>query len=108
MTLHLSSGLYAEFFRLSLIVGNDLNASQRAHHECVTDASTDIEASILRLLSSPFLCTHSHELRAAVYKFKRTTAMKVLMPLVHLDNTRDDTEKFLLLCLQEVSAKRKS
>ena len=57
-----------------------------------------------RLVSHPLLVRHTKEVTAAVEKFKRTVAMNILLPLLHLDSARGDIAQFLSSCLEEVCA----
>ena len=61
-----------------------------------------------RLVSHPLLVKHTNEVAAAVEEFKQTTAMNVLLPLLHLDLARGDIAQFLNSCLKEVCAREES
>ena len=104
----LMEGFSAEFLRLSRVVTEDLSKSLRHHHKWVQEGDSDLEAFMYRLVSHPLLVKHTNEVSAAVEKFKQTVAMNVLLPLLHLDSTRDDIAQFLNSHLKEVCAREES
>ena len=90
------------------MVTEDLSKSLCHHHEQVQEGASDLEAFMYRLVSHPLLVKHSNKVTAAVEKFKRTAAMNLLLPLLHLDSARGNIAKFLNSHLEEVCAKEES
>ena len=104
----LAEGFSAEFLRLSRVVTEDLTKNLHHHHEQVQEGASDLEAFLYRLVSHPLLVKNTNEVAAAVEKFKRTAAMNVLLPLLHLDLARGDIAQFLNSRLKEVCAHEES
>ena len=61
-----------------------------------------------KLASHPLLAKHSDEITAEVERFKRTAAMNLLLPLLHLDLARSDIARFMNSHLEEVCAREES
>ena len=98
----------AEFMRLQLIIGEDLNKSLIAFH-------TDLETSCEVLMSdlARTLNLHpddpvSHQVKAIIQKFQQSTSMKMDLPLMELEAAREDMEGFLWGCLCEISSQSES
>ena len=104
----LARTLMAEFTRLQLIIGEDLNKSLIAF-------CTDLETSC-EVLTSDFARTlnlHpddpvSHQVKAIIQKFQHSTSMKMGLPLMELEAAREDMEGFLQSCLHEISSQWES
>ena len=101
----LARTLMAEFTRLQLIIGEDLNKSLIAFH-------TDLETSC-EVLTSDFARTlnlHpddpvSRQVKAII---QQSTSMKMGLPLMELEAAREDMEGFLRSCLHEISSQSES
>ena len=61
-----------------------------------------------KLGSHPLLAKHSNEITAAVERFKQTANMNLLLPLLHLDSSRSNIDRFINSHLEEVCAKEES
>ena len=104
----LAHTLMAEFTRLQLIIGEDLNKSLIAFR-------TDLETSC-EVLTSDFARTlnlHpddpvSHQVKAILQKCQQSTSMKMGLPLMELEAVREDMEGFLWSCLHEISSQLES
>ena len=104
----LTRTLMAEFTRLQLIVGEDLNKSLIAFR-------TDLETSC-EVLTSDFARTlnlhpddpMSHQAKAIIQKFWQSTSMKMGLPLMELEAAREDMEGFLQSCLREIRSQSES
>ena len=94
--------------RLSRVVTEDLSKSLHNHHEWVQEGASELEAIMCKLASHPLLAKHSNEITAEVKRFKRTAAMNLLLPLLHLDSARSDIAQFINSCLEEVCAREES
>ena len=100
--------LMAEFTRLQLIIGEDLNKSLIAFH-------TDLETSC-EVLTSDFIRTlnlhpddpMSCQVKAIIQKFQQSTSVKMNLPLMELKAAREDMEGFLQSCLHEISSQSES
>ena len=97
-----------EFMRLSRVVAEDLSKSLRNHHEWVQEGASELEAFRCKLASHPLLAKHSDEITAEVKRFKRTAAMNLLLPLLHLDSARSNIARFINSHLKEVCAREES
>ena len=98
----------AEFARLQLIVEEDFTKSLIA-------LCTDLEASCEMLVSDIVrtLNLHpddpvSHQVKAALQKFQQTTSLKVNLPLMELEASRDNIEEFMWSRLREISSQTES
>ena len=98
----------AEFARLQLIVGEDFNKS-------LIVLCTDLEASFESLVSDIVrtMDLHpddpaSHQVKAALHKFQKTTSLKVALPLMELEAACEDMEEFMQSCLQEINSQTES
>ena len=104
----LACTLMAEFTRLQLIIGKDLNKSLIAFR---TDPETSCE-----VLTSDFARTlnlHpdnpvSRQVKAIIQKFQQSTSMKMGLPLMELEAAREDMEVFLQSCLHKISSQSES
>ena len=98
----------AEFTRLQLIIGEDLNKSLIAFR-------TVLEASC-KVLTSDFAQTlnlhpndpMSHQVKAIMQKFQESTSVKMNLPLMELEAAREDMEGFLWSCLRKISSQSES
>ena len=104
----LARTLMAESARLQLIMGEDLTKSLIA-------LCTDLEASCGVLMSdiARTLNLHpdnsmSHQVKATLQKFQRTTSLKVNLPLMELEAAHEDMEEFMWSRLQEISSQTES
>ena len=100
----LAHTLMAEFTRLQLIIGEDLNKSLIAFR---TDLETSCE--VLTFNFARTLNLHpddpvSHQVKAIIQKFQQSTSMKMGLPLMELEAARKDMEGFLRSCLHEISS----
>ena len=104
----LARALMAEFTRLQLIIGEDLNKSLIAF-------CTDLEASC-EVLTSDFTQTlnlhpddpMSRQVKAIIQKFQESTSVKMNLPLMELEAAREDMEEFLQSCLHKISSQLES
>ena len=104
----LARTLMAEFTRLQLIIGEDLNKSLIAFH-------TDLETSC-EVLTSDLARTFNlhpddpvfHQVKVIIQKFQQSTSMKMGLPLMELEAAREDMEGFLWSCLHKISSQSES
>ena len=104
----LAHTLMAEFARLQLIIGEDLNKSLIAFR---TDLETSCEvlmSDVARTLNLHPDDPVSHQVKAIIQKFQQSTSMKMGLPLMELEAARDDMEGFLWSCLHEISSQSES
>ena len=104
----LARTLIAEFMRLQLIIGEDLNKSLIAF---CTDLETSCEvltSDLARTLNLHPDDPVSHQVKAIIQKFQQSTSMKMGLPLMELEAARDDMEGFLWSCLLEISSQSES
>ena len=104
----LARTLLAEFVRLQLIVEEDLTKSLMV-------LCTDLEAPCEELVSDIVKTVDlhpedhtSHQVRAALRRFKQATSLKVTLPLTELEAAREDMEAFMWSCLKELSSQTES
>ena len=93
----------AEFLRLQLIVGDDLNTSLRAMH-------ADLEATTAELVrdmdivvqNSTALPSENPAVRVALHRFMDLVRLKLALPLAQVDVAHEDMERFLHHRLEEL------
>ena len=99
----LAKSVMAEFIRLQLIVGDDLNTSLWAMHadlEVTTDElirDLDIAAQ-----NSTDLPSENPSVRVALHRFKELVRLKLTLPLAQVDAACEDMERFLHHRLEEL------
>ena len=99
----LAKSIMAEFLRLQLIVGDDLNTSLRAMH-------ADLEATTAELMrdmdivvqKSTALPSENPVVRVALHQFRDLVRLKLALPLAQVDVAREDMERFLHHRLEEL------
>ena len=104
----LACKLMAEFTRLQLIIGEDLNKSFIAF---CTDLETSCEvltSDLARILNLHPDDPVSHQVKAIIHKFQQSTSMKMGLPLMELEAAREDMGEFLRSCLHEISSQSES
>ena len=104
----LARTLMAEFMRLQLIIGEDVNKSLIAFR-------TDLETSCEVLMSDFARTLNLHpddpvscQVKAIIQKFQQSTSMKMGLPLMELEAAREDIEGFLWSCLRKISSQSES
>ena len=104
----LANTLMAEFMRMQLITGEDLNKSLIAFR---TDLETSCEVLTFDLARTLYLHATdpvSHQVKVIIQKFQQSTSMKMGMPLMELEAARKNMEGFLRSCLHEISSQSES
>ena len=99
----LAKSIMAEFLRLQLIVGDDLNTSLWAMH-------ADLEATTAELVrdldiaaqNSTTLPSENPAGRVALHRFMDLVRLKLALPLAQVDVAREDMERFLHHRLEEL------
>ena len=99
----LPKSIMAEFLRLQLIVGDDLNTSLWAMH-------ADLEATMAELVrdmdiaaqNSTALPSKNPAVRVALHRFTDLVRLKLALPLAQVDAAREDMERFLHHRLEEL------
>ena len=104
----LACTLMAEFTRLQLIIGEDLNKSLIAFHTDLEISCEVLTSDLARTLNLHPGDTVSHQVKAIIQKFKQSTSMKMGLPLMELEAAREDMEGFLWSCLHEISSQSES
>ena len=99
----LAKSIMSEFIRLQLIVGEDLNTSLQAMYadlEVTTDElirDLDIAAQ-----NSTDLPSENPSVRVALHRFRELVKLKLTLPLAQVDAAREDMDRFLHHCLEEL------
>ena len=99
----LAKSIMAEFLRLQLIVGNDLNTSLRAMY-------ADLEATVAELVrdmdiaaqNSTALPSENPAIGVALHRFTDLVRLKLALPLAQVDAAQEDMERFLHHRLEEL------
>ena len=99
----LAKSIMAEFLRLQLIVGDDLNTSLQAMY-------ADLEATAAELMrdmdivvqNSTALPSKNPAIGVALHRFMDLVRLKLALPLAQVDVAREDMERFLHHCLEEL------
>ena len=104
----LAHTLMAEFTRLQLIIGEDLNKSLIAFHTDLETSCEVLTSDLARTLNLHPDDPVSHQVKAIIQKFQQSTSMKMGLPLMELEAAREDMEGFLQSCLHEISSQLES
>ena len=99
----LAKSIMVEFLRLQLIVGDDLNTSLWAMY-------ADLEATAAELMrdmdivaqNSTALPSENPAIGVALHRFTDLVRLKLALPLAQVDMAREDIERFLHHCLEEL------
>ena len=99
----LAKSVMVEFLRLQLIVGDDLNTSLRAMY---ADLKTTV-AELMRdmdivVQNSTALPSKNPAIGVALHRFTDLVRLKLALPLAQVDTAREDMERFLHHCLEEL------
>ena len=100
--------LMAEFARLQLILGEDLTKSLSALCSELETSSEALSSDLLSVLN-----LHSGDpafpwVKELIQKHQQSVSMKVNLPLMELEASREDLGGFLQRCLRELSSHSKS
>ena len=99
----LAKSIMVEFLRLQLIVGDDLNTSLRAMHAdleaTVAELVRDMDIAAQNSTSLPF---ENPAIGVALHRFTDLVRLKLALPLAQVDMAREDMERFLHHCLEEL------
>ena len=104
----LACTLMAEFTRLQLIIGEDLNKSLIAFRTDLETSCEVLTSDLARILNLDPDDPVSHQVKAIIQKFQQSTSMKMGLPLMELEAVREDMEGFLWSCLHEISSQLES
>ena len=104
----LAHTLMAEFTRLQLIIGEDLNKSLIAFCTNLETSCEVLASDLARTLNLHPDDLVSHQVKAIIQKFQQSTSMKMGLPLMELEAAREDMEGFLWSCLHEISSQSES
>ena len=99
----LAKSIMVEFLRLRLIMGDNLSATLQTWH-------ADMEATTEEFLrdldsgaqTSTTLPSKNAAVEAALYKCQELAKLKLAIPLAQLDAAREEMEKFIQHCLEEL------
>ena len=101
----LARSIMSEFIRLQLIVGEDLNTSLQAMHADL-EATTDelIRDLDIAVQNSTDLPSENPSVRVALHRFNELVKLKLTLLLAQVDAAREDMDRFLQHCLEELSS----
>ena len=103
----LARAFAAEFTRLQLIVGEDLNTSLRGLaidlKRAAGDLIRDLDVACREITGLP---STNPSMGLALGRFHRTVQMKLAVPLLWLDSAREDMQRFLQTRLSEPHARK--
>ena len=103
----LARAFAAEFFRLHLIIGEDLNASLRGLmvdlQRTTSDLIRDLDTACSQTTGPP---STNPTVEWAMECFHRTVQMRMAVPLLQLDSAREDVGKFMRSRLSEPYARK--
>ena len=96
--------LMAEFARLQAILGEDLTKSLSALCLELEASSEVLLADILNVLNLRPGNLGFSRLRELIQKHHQSVSMKVNLPLIELEATKEDLDRFLQECLRELGS----
>ena len=105
----LAKSLMVEFLRLKLITGDNLSTTLRTLH-------ADMEATKEKFLrdldsatqTSTTLPSKNAAVEAALHKYREVAKLKLAFPLTQLDAAREEMEKFIQFCLEELQSQQET
>ena len=105
----LSKSLMMEFLRLKVITGDDLSATLQTWQ-------TDMEAATDKFLrdldavtqTSTTLPSKNAAVGAALCKYREAAQLRLAFPLTQLDEAREEMEKFIQFCLEELRTQQET
>ena len=99
----LAKSIMAEFIRLQLIVGDGLNTSLQAMHADLKATAADLVRDMdIAAQNSTALPSKNPAIGAALHRFMGLVKLKLALPLAQVDVAREDMERFLHHCLEEL------
>ena len=105
----LSKSLMVEFLRLKLITGDDLSAplqTWQADMEAATEEFLrDVDAATQ---TSTTLPSKNAAVVAALRKYREVAQLRLALPLTRLDAAREEMEKFIQFCLEELQSQQET
>ena len=98
-----------EFLRLKVIIGDDLSGTLRtwqADMEATTDKFLrDLDAATQ---TSTTLPSKNATVGVALHQFQEAAQLRVALPLTRLDEAREEMEKFIQSCLEELQSQQET
>ena len=99
----LSKSLMVEFFRLKVIIGDDLSEALRTWQ-------TDMDVATEKLLRDLDTATQANTtlpsknaaVGVALHQFRAASQLRVALPLTQLDEAREEVGTFIRFCLEEL------
>ena len=105
----LSKSLMVEFLRLKVITGDNLSATlwtwqadmEAATEEFLRDMDTATQTSTT-------LPSKNAAVEAALHKYREVAQLRLALPLTQLDVAREEMEKFIRFCLEELQSQQET
>ena len=105
----LSKSLMVEFLRLKLITGDNLSTTLwtwQANMEATTEEFLrDVDAVTQ---TSTTLPSKNAAVEVALHKYREVAKLKLALPLTQLDVAREEMEKFIQFCLEELQSQQET
>ena len=105
----LSKSLMVDFLRLKVITGDNLSATLQtwqADMEATTDKFLrDLDAATQ---TSTTLPSKNAAVGVALRQFREATQLRLALPLTQLDEAREEMEKFIQFCLEELRTQQET
>ena len=105
----LSKSLMVEFLRLKLITGDNLSTTLQTWQvdmEATTEEFLrDVDAAIQ---TSRTLPSKNAAVEAALCRYREVAKLKLVLPLTQLDVAREEMEKFIQFCLEELQSQQET
>ena len=99
----LAKSIMAEFLRLQLIVGDDLNTSLQALHADLEATTAELMRDLdIAVQNSTALPSENPAVRVALHRFMDLVRLKLALPLAQVDTAQEDMERFLHHRLEEL------
>ena len=99
----LAKSIMSEFVRLQLIVGDDLNTSLWAMHADLEVTTDELIRDLdIAVQNSTDLPSENPSVKVALHRFKELVKLKLTLPLAQVDAAREDMDRFLHHCLEEL------
>ena len=93
----------SEFIRLQLIVGDDLNTSLWTMHADLETTTDELIRDLdIAAQNSTDFPSENPSVRVALHRFKQLVKLKLTLLLAQVDAAREDMDRFLQHCLEEL------
>ena len=105
----LSKSLMVEFLRLKLITGDNLSTTLRTWQADMAATTEEFLRDVdTATQTSTTLPSKNAAVVVALHKYREVAKLKLVLPLTQLDAAREEMEKFIQFCLEELQTQQET